>query len=155
MSRAVLNIPQTAPKDIRQFYDRYAGMLLGFIRGTIQDQKRSEEYLVKIITSFVSEGQPNNNGLSTWLQLRQYAQRKLAQHASNNGQLVTACVSRDSKHAVENLDVLSARERSIFQAVYYQGKSITNLAETLGEQENAIRIQLKSSIDKMRRARGN
>jgi len=155
MSEAILHTPKAAQEDLRQFYNKYAGMLLGFIQGTVDDPQRSEEYLVKIITSFVLETNSHRgNNLSSWLSLRQYAQRKLEhQNFGKAGALSNG--NRVSKHAIENLELLSAQEKTIFQAVYYQGKSISQLAKTFGMTEKNLRIELKSSIDKMRRASGN
>ncbi|NTE03291.1 sigma-70 family RNA polymerase sigma factor [Agrobacterium tumefaciens] len=156
MSQVILNISKEASKDIRQFYDKYAGMLLGFIQGTIQDPKESEMHLIKIITSFILETNLNaQTNLSTWMLLRQHAQRILAQQNLSDKPLTDAVLNKVSNHPAENSDLLTSREKEIFTAVYYQGKSISGLAESLGEEENNIRIQLKSSIDKMRRLREN
>jgi len=156
MSEVILNISKEASKDIRQFYDKYAGMLLGFIQGAIQDPKESETLLIKIITSFILETNLNaQSKLSTWMLLRQHAQRTLAQQNLSDSPLTDSVLNNPSNHPVENSDLLSPREKEIFSAVYYQGRSISGLAESLGEEENNIRIQLKSSIDKMRRLREN
>ncbi|RZL22611.1 MAG: hypothetical protein EOO96_23890, partial [Pedobacter sp.] len=74
MSEVALNISKDNLKDIRQLYDKYAGMLLGFIRGSVQDQKRSEEFLIKIISEFALE---TNGKAASWLELRQFARYKL------------------------------------------------------------------------------
>ncbi|RDC54461.1 sigma-70 family RNA polymerase sigma factor [Pedobacter chinensis] len=151
MSEVVLNIPHGSRKDIRLLYDKYAGMLLGFIRGTVQDHKRSEEYLVKIISAFASETKSSS---ASWLELRQYAQRKLIElahinHEHNNGKL------NNNEQANNYLNLLDHDERIVFQAVYYQKKSLSQLADLLNRNENTLRGQLKSSIDKIRKARGN
>jgi len=143
----VLNIHQDNLKDIRQLYDRYAGMLLGFIRGTVQDHQRSEEFLIKIITAFALE---NQGQAISWLKIRQFARYKLIEFSPvNDGQL------NISDSGNEYLNLLEQDERTVFQAVYYQGKSITQLAGLLNRNENMLRTQLKSSIDKIRKARGN
>ncbi|WP_316851063.1 hypothetical protein [Pedobacter agri] len=146
MSEVALNIRKDNVKDIRQLYDKYAGMLLGFIRGTVQDHKRSEEHLIKIISAFAIE---SNGRPTSWLALRQYAQYKLIEFSSadhEGGKL---------RDANEINDDLTADERIVFQAVYYQKKSISQLASLLHKKEDILRTQLKSSVDKIRKARGN
>ncbi|MCX2432679.1 hypothetical protein [Pedobacter sp. GR22-10] len=151
MSEVILNISKEASKDIRQFYDKYAGMLLGFIQGTIQDPKKSEAHLIKILTSFILEVKLNpQSKSSTWMLLRQHAQKILAQE-----QLTDTESMITSDYASVNPDQLSLKEKEIFNAVYYLGRSVSYLAASFGEEENSIRIQLKSSIDKMRRLREN
>lgn len=151
MSEVILNISKEASKDIRQFYDKYAGMLLGFIQGTIQDPQKSEAHLIKILTSFILEAKLNpQSKSSTWMLLRQHAQKILAQE-----QLTDTESMITSDYASVNPDQLSLKEKEIFNAVYYLGRSVSYLAASFGEEENSIRIQLKSSIDKMRRLREN
>ena len=147
MSEVAINIPKGNQKDIHQLYDKYAGMLLGFIRGTVQDHRRSEEILVKIISAFVLEtnGQP-----TSWLQLRQFAKFKLPEFSSINNEKLNGNHTNN-----EYLNLLDEEEKYIFQMVYYQGKSINQLADLLNKSENILRNQLKSSIDKIRKARGN
>ncbi|MCX2573125.1 hypothetical protein [Pedobacter sandarakinus] len=155
MSNAILNVPKTAPKDIRILYDKYASMLLGFISGVIQDPKKTEEQLVKILTSFVLITQSNSENItSTWLQLRQHALSHLEQLDLASGYIGEENIS-SSVGKGDDQNYLSAEEKLIFHSVYHQRKSISYLANILGKEEHQIRIQLKSSIDKMRRANGN
>ncbi|WP_231427558.1 MULTISPECIES: RNA polymerase sigma factor [Pedobacter] len=147
MSEVALNISKDNLKDIRQLYDKYAGMLLGFIRGSVQDQKRSEEFLIKIISEFALE---TNGKAASWLELRQFARYKLIEfYPIGNAEIIIGNSTND------NLNLLDREERDVFQAVYYQGKSIAQLADLLNKNENTLRTQLKSSIDKIRKARGN
>lgn len=145
MSEVILNTSHNST-DIRLLYDKYAGMLLGFIRGTVQDQQKSEEFLIKILSAYVKENKSND---SSWLSLRQYAKVKLAD------------TFYDTKEKLNNpsanslSDVLNADENLVFHAIYYYGQSITHLSASLNRDENTIRTQLKSSIDKIRKARGN
>ncbi len=151
MPKAVLNVPPADPKDIRWFYDKYAAMLLGYINGIIQDHRKSEDHLISILTAFSAEFVATEKSqLSIWLELRQYAQSKLTLVTENDHSLATALVNSNG-----NLDLLDDLEKQIFCAVYYHGKSISYLSATLGSDEDEIRNQLKRSIDKMRRSRGN
>lgn len=151
MPKAVLNMPPAEPKDIRWFYDKYAAMLLGYINGIVQDHRKSEDHLISILTSFTAEfGMQERSQLSIWLELRQYAQSRLALITQESHSLSAAPVNSNG-----NLDLLDDLQKQIFCAVYYHGKSISHLATTLGSEEDEIRNQLKLSIDKMRRSRGN
>ncbi|MFD2288998.1 hypothetical protein GJU39_13020 [Pedobacter petrophilus] len=156
MSNAILNIPKEASKNIRQFYDKYAGMLLGFIQGTVPDAKKSEELLIKIITSFVLKTKLNSDSnISTWIHLRRHAQQILSQQNFNDRPASIVNPDLNNIPSEDHQNALTAQENMIFKAVYYQGRSIACVAESLAEEENSIRIQLKSSIDKMRRLREN
>lgn len=147
MFNAVLNVPPAEPMDIRWFYNKYAAMLLGYINGIVQDHQKAEDQMAFILTSFAEEFNiQESNNLNIWLQLRQYAQRKLAVQTTN----VTI-----SPRRTKNLEVLSELEREIFCAVYYGGKSIAHLSLTLEKNEAEIRNQLRICVDKMRRVRGN
>ncbi|QIL38772.1 hypothetical protein G7074_05440 [Pedobacter sp. HDW13] len=151
MPKAVLNVPSAEPKDIRWFYDKYAAMLLGYINGIVQDHQKSEDHLITILTSFSENfGRQEKSQLSIWLELRQYAQNKLASVTAKDYPLAPSL-----KKSNGNLDLLDDLQKQIFCAVYYHGKSISYLALTLGSEEDEIRNQLKLSIDKMRRSRGN
>lgn len=151
MFKAVLNVPPAEPKDIRWFYDQYAAMLLGYINGIVQDHRQSEDHLVSILTSFAKDFMvQEKSNLSIWLELRQYAQNKLNLFTSSDHQLTPNQPANKG-----NLNLLDDLQKRIFCAVYYHGKSISYLAVTLGYGEEEIRNQLKLSIDKMRRARGN
>ena len=156
MSDVILNIPKAASTDLRQFYDKYAGMLLGFIQGIVQDSKKSEEQLIKIITSFVLETKLNSDSnISTWIHLRRHAQQVLAQQNFSDRPASIGNLDQTSNLAENINNVLTAKEQMIFHAVYYQGRAIACIAESIQEDENSVRIQLKSAMDKMRRLRGN
>ena len=156
MSDVILNIPKAASTDLRQFYDKYAGMLLGFIQGIVQDSKKSEEQLIKIITSFVLETKLNSDSnISTWIHLRRHAQQVLAQQNFSDKPASIGNLDQTSNPAENINNVLTAQEQMIFHAVYYQGRAIACIAESIQEDENSVRIQLKSAMDKMRRLRGN
>lgn len=149
MLKAVLNVPPAEPKDIRWFYDKYGAMLLGYINGIVKDHQASENYLISILTSFAHEFDKKvseNNNMNIWLKLRQYAQNKLTSLPVNSDQPI---------QENDQIGILNDLQRTIFCAVYYQGKSISYLANLLEKGENEIRNQLKLSIDEMRRARGN
>jgi len=151
MQKAVLNVPTADPKDIRWFYDKYAAMLLGYISGIVQDHRKSEDYLISILTGFTAEfNATEKSQLNIWLELRQYAQSKLALINEKGHSLTPVQVNSNG-----NLDLLDDLQKQIFCAVYYHGKSISQLAATLGSEADEIRNQLKQSIDKMRRGRGN
>ena len=148
MSEVILNVPPGKLKDIRQLYDKYAGMLLGYIRSTVQDQKRSEDYLIGIISAFAAE---NHDRPASWLTIRQFAQYKLVELSALDHVKGKVINIQENDY----LNLLDREERGVFEAVYYQGRSLFQLADLLNRNENILRIQLKSSIDKIRKARGN
>ncbi|MGM9474994.1 hypothetical protein ACS5PU_01140 [Pedobacter sp. GSP4] len=151
MFKAVLNVPPAEPKDIRWFYDKYAAMLLGYINGIVQDHQKSEDHLVSILTSFTQDfGGEEKSNLSIWLELRQYAQYKLSLFTD-----AEPALNPIATQGKANLELLTDLQKRIFCSVYYHGKSISYLATTLNSSLDEIRNELKLSIDKMRRARGN
>lgn len=134
---------------VQLIYQKYAAMLLGYIYGIVQDRQKSEEYLMKIFTDFSIQQSKTNQTDCSWLELRDYAKQKLAE-VSNEIQIRTSDNRTD-----QHLSVLTDNQRKIFCAVYYHGKSISYLASVFNQDESSIRLELKSSLDQIRKARGN
>ncbi|WP_131537664.1 sigma-70 RNA polymerase sigma factor region 4 domain-containing protein [Pedobacter nototheniae] len=134
---------------VQLIYQKYAAMLLGYIYGIVQDRQKSEEYLMKIFTDFSTQQNKTNQIDCTWLELRDFAKQKLA-GTSNEIQIKTS-----DNHTDQHLSILTDNQRRIFCAVYYHGKSISYLASIFNQDESSIRQELKSSLDQIRKARGN
>jgi DNA-directed RNA polymerase specialized sigma24 family protein len=143
---------------IRWLYQKYAPSLLGYIYGMIQDRQESEEYLVKILSRFAVDYEEEIVNLRiNWPKLLQYSRNLIPelQALSQGTRIGKAEPKAITQFDQLELSVLSNDEKQIFCAIYYHGKSISDLAKVLKESEQVIRSQFKLSFDKIRRARGN
>lgn len=139
---------------IHGLYQKYSASLLGYIAGIVSDQQESEKYLVTILGRFAVDCEDEIlQGQVTWLKLLQYSRSLVAE--------LRAQAYRSTLRKVDvgkndlKFRVLTSREKEIFCAIYYHGKTISELAVAMSESENAIRSQFKLSFDKIRSAGGN
>ncbi|WP_443945766.1 hypothetical protein ACJVDH_01225 [Pedobacter sp. AW1-32] len=143
---------------VRHLSQKYSPSLLGYIYSVTGDREKSEEYLVMILSQFVVDFNTDVlNKNVTWLKLRQYACNFLSMSA-----FVSHTRIEDKNKQLETgfpenvyLSLLDQKQKEIFCAIYYHGKSINDLATALQENETFIRNQFKLSLDKIRNARGN
>lgn len=140
--------------NIGWLYQKYSASLLGFIAGIIPDQQESEKYLVTILGRFATDyGDDILREQVTWLQLLQYSRNLMAQL---RGRAYRGSLQKVGELINDmRISVLDNREKEIFCAIYYHGKSVSELAESMKESENVIRSQFKLSFDKIRSAGGN
>lgn len=142
---------------IRWLYQKYGALLLGYIAGIIPEQQESEKYLVLILSRFAVDREDDMlNEQVNWLSLLQYSRNLLAELGTQKGNRIAKSADSPRKQMDDGrLNMLSNREKEIFCSIYYHGKSIGDLAASMGESENIIRSQFKVSFDKIRSAGGN
>ena len=134
--------------DIKFIYNKYSGMLLGYITEIVKDHKQAEEYLIKVFLE-VAKAQYNGDlqGFTSWNQLRRFALNILP---------VSKSLANDEQTAgLTLLNKLSDSQQQIFQAVYYQGISTAAIAAHLNQPEDFIRKTLKEAFNIMRANREN
>lgn len=133
------------------FYDRYAGMLLGYIFEVVKDRELAKEYTVEVFTKFAHTADQHSTD-NVWLQLQRTAKTQLAGFY----QSVALCEDY-SVNYMQNSHVsqMSAEQRNIFCAVYYHGKTTADLAAQFNKQESEIRKTLREAFTfiKQRRER--
>lgn len=150
------SLPQSQDH-VRQLYQRYSALLLGYICEIVPDQKKSEEYLVAILSRFAVEFKEDlSSGKVTWLKLLCYGRNLLPQLMQSTNNRLNVSEGQSSKNYNHSkLKMLSNLEKEVFCEIYYHGKSISDLAQRLQESEEVIRNHFKLSFDKIRSARGN
>ena len=150
-------LPQTQD-NVRWLYQKYSASLLGYIVGVIADQQESEKFLITILSRFAVDCEDDIlSGQVTWLKLLQYSRNFLPKlkHQLNGVKVGELGVQLSPSIGQSRFIGLDSREKEIFCAIYYHGKSISDLAKSMGESEHVIRSQFKLSFDKIRSAGGN
>lgn len=145
-------------EDIRSLYDKYGGMLLGYILEIVKDRKQAEEYLVQVFCE-ISQQFDEIIGTKTnrWIQLQRFTRIKLMAFASVRPESAIANDAGLIVHSSRNalFEQLSEDEQQIFYAVYYQGKTISTISTELNRTEGSIREALKEAFSIMRKSGEN
>lgn len=150
-------LPQTQ-NNVRWLYQKYGALLLGYLTGIVHDQKKSEAFLVLIFSRFVVDCKEElSSGQVTWVKLLCYSRNLLPQLTAkaDYSLLKDAEIQLAPTHDHAKLKMLTVMEKEIFCEIYYQGRSINDLANSLQLSEEVIRSHFKLSFDKIRRASGN
>jgi len=140
---------------MRGLYDRYAGMLLGYIFEIVKDSKLAEDCLVRIFCELSAEfGAENAGGPQNWSQLQRFARGKLGPLP-----VVSAKVARGDLALRRSDDLylaaLSAEQKQVFLEIYYHGKTVAMLAAELNKTEEFIRKTLKEAFAILRKSGEN
>jgi DNA-directed RNA polymerase specialized sigma24 family protein len=134
--------PLDAPQYVITLYDRYAGMLLGYIYEIVKDRQLAEDYTADVFARIAHNG----NHLpadSVWLQLKNAAKTRLAPFY----QSVAACDDYSAAYMHNNHVVrMSSEQRNVFCAVYYHNKTTAQLAAQFNKPESEIRKTLKEAF---------
>ena|ERR1700761_4394968 len=130
---------------IRRMYDRYGGMLLGYLAEILKDRALAEEYLVTIFSEIANQ-HPNTIEGITWCQLHQLAKTKLALLNNNSNFNTNKPGALISSLSNKFLDTMTDEQKHIFCNVYYYGKPITVLSQQLNKPETAIKKTLTEAF---------
>jgi len=135
--------------DIRGIYNKYAGMLLGYIFEIVKDHDLAEEYLVRIFNDLNKQfSEVDWDDTNTWCQLLRFAKKVLAEYhmASRNcaPRSPAVLVVHNTRH--ENFNHLNDEQKKVFCDVYYNGKGITEISTELNQTEAVIRKTLKEAF---------
>lgn len=145
-------------EDIRSLYDKYGGMLLGYILEVVKDRQQAEEYLVQV---FCEISQRFDEIIWTktnrWMQLQRFTRAKLMAFATTTQKSATANDVGLIVHTSRNtlFEQLSDEQQQVFYAVYYQGKTISTISTELNRTEGSIREALKEAFSIMRKSGEN
>jgi DNA-directed RNA polymerase specialized sigma24 family protein len=134
---------------ISELYDKYAGMLLGYIYDIVKDSQLAEQHLVNIYSAlptnyheFISAGE------NTWCYLQRLAKKHLLDFTGN---LKSEYQPEQIDHAAYNnrnkfLKLMSHEQKQVFCGIYHYGKTISQLATALNRSEDFIRKTLKEAF---------
>lgn len=132
---------------VRDIYDQYAGMLLGYIYEVVKDKQTAEEYLISVFNEL--PGHLHNivqPGFNTYHRLQLITRKVLADFFET----IPACNPEEKNYlpAKPNkfLNRMSGEEQMIFCSIHYSGKSISTLATELQKPEEEIKRILQQAL---------
>jgi tRNA(Met) C34 N-acetyltransferase TmcA len=143
---------------IRCLYEKYGGMLLGYILEIVKDQKQAEQYLVQVFCDIsLQYDEIDWAGTNRWIQLQRFARAKLSlfTHAATERLPVTRTGLPEHGSRNQIFDQLSDEQQQVFYAIYYQGKTISTISTELNRTEGSIRKALKEAFSIMRKSGEN
>ncbi len=134
--------------NIHELYDKYSGMLFGYIYEIVRDNKIAEQHLINIynyIPDHINEF--DGEVANTWCQLLRLTKKYLefSKGALYNNQLYGADLNEyDDRNRF--LGLLTIEQKQVFCNIYYYGKTTAELSEELNRSEELIRIALKEAL---------
>jgi len=142
---------------VRNLYNNYGAMLLGFIFEIVKNQKIAEQYLIEIFND-LPNGVDKYSGkkVSTLSELQILTRKKLSP-------FFESAKSSDSRQEAKNkstfsknkyIEQMTPEQQHVFCGVHYQGKNIPALAIELNRPEEEIRKILKESFTHIRKSNG-
>ncbi len=133
------------PYNIHELYDKYAGMLFGYICEVVKDTQLAEQSLISFYSTVKDHlHELNADGANTWCQLHQLLKKHLS--ASNRP------IERDmiSHSGNRYPGMMNTEQEYVFYHVYYHGKSTAELSYILNKPEEQVRKDLKSAFTILR-----
>jgi len=133
---------------VRALYDRYAGMLLGYITEVIKDSHEAEQLLIRVFSDLHQQlDDMDRSALGAFCYLQLHARKKIAVYLQNTGNQAPAI--RSNKY----LNLLSEEQLKVFCGLHYDGKNSSILAFEMGKTPEAIRLILKEAFGIIRKGR--
>ena len=145
-------------ENIRFLYDKYAGMLLGYVIEITKDRATAEKFLVNFFCDLSGQlGERDWEGLDNWCQLQRYARERLDIFMNSNHEAEAVRPANLVMHGARDkyLEQLSEEQRQVFCDVYYYRKSIEVISSELNKTEDSIRKTLKEAFAIMRKSGEN
>jgi hypothetical protein len=141
-------------ESVRNLYDRYAGMLLGYIFEVVRDSELAEKYLVQVFCELSEQFKDQNwQGPQNWCQLQRFTQLKIAGFAEDSRSSEKPFTSGLIVHSSGDkyLELLTGAQKRIFLDIYYHGKTTAVLSVELNKSEEFIRKTLKEAFAILRK----
>jgi DNA-directed RNA polymerase specialized sigma24 family protein len=119
-------------------------MLLGYFSEVVKDRQLAEQHLVNIFNTIPQHlNEINSNGTNTWCQLQRLAKKQLSgSFVTNDNKLGNSVQQRKNKF----LDRMTSEQQLVFCSIYYNGKTIQQLAKELNKTTDTIRITLREAF---------
>ncbi|WP_113653341.1 sigma-70 RNA polymerase sigma factor region 4 domain-containing protein [Pedobacter namyangjuensis] len=141
----ILKVP-----DIRLLYNKYSGMLLGFISQIIDDRSQAEQQMINIFKELAKNGLKNNlttqsSVVTSWNELRKFALTYLPVKTITQPSMAKPVIKQH----------LTEQEQQVFNIAYYQKQSVSAIAVQLKQTEDSIRETLKKAFAVMKQNYGN
>ena len=139
---------------VRNLYERYAGMLLGYILEVVKDRKLAEEYMVKFFSEISLTFDPDDwNGHNHWCKLQKLARYKIALY-TEKPKNVELYMYNDTIHSAKDdfFAQLTDKQRQVFYAIYYCRKPVAEISTDLNITEDLTRKTLKEAFAIMKQS---
>jgi len=138
------------PYGLGELYDKYGGMLLGYIFDIVHDSKLAEQHLVSIYSGLsLNYKEPIPDGENTWCYLQRLAKKHLSGFQNNNIKPEPKLKDIDLANRNDRnkfLRLMSHEQKEVFCGIYHYGKTIAQLSKELKISEDTVRKTLKEAF---------
>jgi len=134
--------------NLRALYERYGGMLLGYLTETLQDGDAAGEQLANIFTDLIKQ---DGNGIGySWRQLHKFARERLAVSGLAGSRKATMV----PEYITENLAwrKMTAEQQLVFYNAYHCSRTVGSIAQQLNKPEEYIRRTLVEAFAVIRKS---
>lgn len=130
---------------VHELYDKYSGMLFGYIYEIVKDTELAEQQLISFYSTIKEQlSEINVESINTWCQLQRLIKKHLSANFSHSIPVETdLTVSHTSN---KFLSKMTSEQQYVFCNVYYNGKTVTDLAYLLNKPEELVRRDLKGAF---------
>ncbi len=133
-------------QQVQALYDRYAGMLFGFILEIVKNKEKAEQCLASVFKELPGHlDDLKNSNLSEFCFLQKLTRKKTGGYSDEQADKATA--SALSGHLAQ----LSDEHRKVFYGLHYRCKTTATLAAELNKTEAEIRLLLKEAFTTIRK----
>jgi hypothetical protein len=127
--------------------------LLGYLSEIVKDHRLAEQHLVNIFNNIPQHLNELNNGdANTWCQLQRLAKKHLmGLPVAKHGKPADGITIETGRNKFFNQ--MTNEQQVVFYSIYYNHKTITQLAEELNKTEELIRKTLREAFAIIRKER--
>jgi hypothetical protein len=143
---------------VQALYNRYAGMLLGYIFDVVKDEKLAEQYLVDTFKDVSAQVDEFADGAANdYCKLQLLARKKLAPFFDTikDCTVTDAVTNGNGTRTNKYIERMNTGQQVVFCGVHYHGKTVGALAKELNTDDDAIRRLLKEAFAIIRNNRND
>lgn len=124
-------------------YQRYGGLLLGYITEVVKDKTLAEQCLVEVFKEVFGKLEEYTYADNTWITLQQLAKKVLLKFntVTQQGNYINEASATNSY-----VKLMNHEQRLVFYGLHYQQKNIATLANELNKTEDTIRQLLREAL---------
>jgi hypothetical protein len=130
-------------KVIFALYQRYGGLLLGYITEVVKDKTLAEQCLVEVFKEVLGKVEEFTYADNAWIGLQRLAKKVLL--PVKNAMHHEAYLS-DAPATNNYMQLMNHEQGLVFYGLHYQQKDIATLAKELNKTEDIIRQLLREAL---------
>lgn len=137
------------PYFLGELYDKYAGMLLGYINDIVRDNELAEKHLILIYSSLPTNYKDTiPEGENVWCHLQRLAKKHLAGFEDVTKAALSCKDANftDLNNRNKFFKLMSIEQKEVFCGIYHYGKTINQLSQELKTTEDFIRKTVKEAF---------